>query len=84
DRAKSGSTGKAAGESQSPSAAVSSNAPPKISIPKVDLGALGEFTKKAGSGTGGSRKSLEDDLKKLRNKSDDKLADSGLDELGKR
>jgi hypothetical protein len=81
DKAKSGSTDKAA-DSAAPSPATST-APPKIPVPKVDLNALNQLTNKAGKGTG-SRKSLEDDLKKLRNNSDDKLADSGLDELGKR
>ena len=86
DKAKSGSSGTANEQSKSPAAAATNNAAPKVPVPTVNLSALNALTNKAGKGAGGggTRKSLDDDLKKLRNNSDDKLADSGLDELGKR
>lgn len=84
DKAKTGSGPKASEQSQSPAEKVVSAAPkiPAIKTPpKVDLDLLRTAT--GNSGKGGGR-SLEDELKQLRNDSSDKLADAGLDELGRR
>lgn len=85
DKAKSGSGAKASEESKSPAEKAAANAP-KIPAPaappKVDLDLLKNATGNAGKG--GSKRTLDSELKELRNDSSDKLADAGLDELGRR
>jgi TP901 family phage tail tape measure protein len=84
DKAKNGSGATANAESKSPAEKATATAP-KIpspaAPPKVDLDLLKTATGSAGKGSG---RSLESELKKLRNDSSDRLADSGLDELGQR
>lgn len=79
DKAKSGGSSGAASSAATP--ATQTPEIPKIDVPKVDMSQLNSLLGKSGKG---GKRSLEDDLKKLRNNADDRVADAGQDELAKR